>query len=146
MAQLAKGIVNGDMAWGLLGAGAALGVVLILCGARAPMLIAVGMYLPFDTSAAIFTGGVIQWIARWFTKNATDKGKLQAEETGTLLASGLIAGEAIAGILLAVTFLSGLPYLLKLNLGATMEGWLSLVTFTGLVFLLTWLPVKYAKR
>ena len=146
MAQLAKGIVNGDMAWGLLGAGAALGVVLILCGARAPMLIAVGMYLPFDTSAAIFAGGVIQWIARRFTKNTTDKGRLQAEETGTLLASGLIAGEAIAGILLAVTFLSGLPYLLKLNLGATMEGWLSLVTFTGLVFLLTWLPLKYAKR
>ncbi|MDQ2950540.1 MAG: oligopeptide transporter, OPT family, partial [Acidobacteriota bacterium] len=47
MAQLAKGIVGGQMAWGLLGIGAAFGIALILCGARAPMLIAVGMYLPF---------------------------------------------------------------------------------------------------
>ncbi len=146
MAQLAKGIVDGDMAWGLLGAGAALGVALILCGARAPMLIAVGMYLPFDTSAAIFTGGVIQWFARKLTANAKDAGRLKAEEVGTLIASGLIAGEAIAGILLAVTFLAGLPYIYKFQLGATIESWLSILTFLGLVYLMVGLPAKYAKR
>ena len=48
------------MAWGLLGIGAAFAVALILCGARAPMLIAVGMYLPFDTSSAIFAGGLLK--------------------------------------------------------------------------------------
>ena len=63
MAQLAKGIVGGQMAWGLIGIGAAFGIALILCGARAPMLIAVGMYLPFDTVSAIFVGGVIKWAA-----------------------------------------------------------------------------------
>ncbi len=62
MAQLAKGIVGGQMAWGLLAIGAAFGVALLLCGARSPMLIAVGMYLPFDTSSAIFIGGLIKWM------------------------------------------------------------------------------------
>ena len=54
MAQLAKGIVGGQMAWGLLGIGAAFGIALLLCGARSPMLIAVGMYLPFSTSVGDF--------------------------------------------------------------------------------------------
>ena len=146
MAQLAVGIVNGEMAWGLLGAGAALGVALILCGAKAPMLIAVGMYLPFDTSAAIFAGGAIQWLAQKFLKGATVESKAKAEETGTLLASGLIAGEAIAGIILAVTFLAGLPYIAKPGLNATIEGWLSLVAFLGLAALLIGFPARDAKR
>ena len=146
MAQLAVGIVNGDMAWGLLGAGAALCVALILCGAKAPMLIAVGMYLPFDTSAAIFAGGAIQWLARKFQEGATAQGLAKAEETGTLLASGLIAGEAIAGILLAVTFLAGIPYIAKPGLNATIEGWLSLAAFCGLVGLLVGLPLRHARR
>src|SRR5688572_7257939 len=62
MAQLAKGIMGGQMAWGLLAIGAGFGIAVLLCGARAPMLVAVGMYLPFDTSAAIFVGGVLQWL------------------------------------------------------------------------------------
>ena len=57
MAQLAKGIVGGEMAWGLLAIGAAFGVALLFSGARSPMLIAVGMYLPFDTTSAIAFGG-----------------------------------------------------------------------------------------
>src|ERR1035437_11174839 len=60
-AQLATGIVGGQMAWGLIGIGAAFGIALIMCGARSPMLVAVGMYLPFDTVSAIFVGGVIKW-------------------------------------------------------------------------------------
>ncbi|MCI0366398.1 MAG: oligopeptide transporter, OPT family, partial [Phycisphaerales bacterium] len=110
MAQLTKGIVGGQMAWGLIAAGAAFGMALILCGARAPMLIAVGMYLPFDTTSAIFVGGVLQWIASRFGR--------WDEETGTLVASGLIAGEAITGILLAATFLSGVPSFTRLLTGA----------------------------
>src|SRR5918994_3459328 len=60
MALLSKGIVGGEMAWGLLAIGAAFGVALLFTGARSPMLIAVGMYLPFDTSSAIAAGGLIK--------------------------------------------------------------------------------------
>src|SRR5271165_4437157 len=135
MAQLAKGIVGGQMAWGLLGIGAAFGIVLILSGARSPMLIAVGMYLPFDTSSAIFLGGLMKWIADRFTA-----GRPEAEEKGTLLASGLIAGEAIVGILLAVMFLAGIPGLGPFDFYAEWGGWLSLLGFAAVAFVLIRIP------
>ena len=117
MAQLAKGIVGGQMAWGLLGIGVALGLVLILCGARAPMLIAVGMYLPFETSSAIFLGGVMKWLADRAIADGDEADKKRAEDQGTFIASGLIAGEAIVGILLAALFLAGMPSITRMLTG-----------------------------
>lgn len=116
MAQLAQGIVGGEMAWGLLGAGAALGCVLILAGVRSPMLVAVGMYLPFKTVATIFAGGLIRWIS---DRLSAARGiQTQAEERGMLVASGLIAGEAILGIGLAAAALDPtLPSLAQLLAG-----------------------------
>ncbi len=152
MAQLAKGIMGGEMAWGLLGIGAAFGVALILCGARAPMLIAVGMYLPFDTSSAIFAGGLIKALAERVAARYSAEEKAQVEEKGTLLASGLIAGEAIVGILLAVLFVSGVPSLTHLLTGANelsfyprLGAWLSLVAFASLVYMLVRIPTRRAE-
>jgi putative OPT family oligopeptide transporter len=149
MAQLAKGIVGGQMAWGLIGIGAAFGVALILCGARAPMLIAVGMYLPFDTVSAIFVGGVMRWIANRVVARRTPEARARAEEKGTLIASGLIAGEALMGILLAVTFLSGLSSFTKLVTGAdqfrffpALGGWLSLIGYAALAWVLIRVPAR----
>jgi len=149
MAQLAKGIVGGQMAWGLLAIGAAFGVALICCGAKAPMLIAVGMYLPFDTVAAIWAGGLLKWIANRVTRNYSADAQARAEEKGTLLASGLIAGEAIVGILLAVTFLAGIPSLTNLLTGrgelsffAHWGGRLSILAFAALAWVLIWIPVR----
>jgi uncharacterized oligopeptide transporter (OPT) family protein len=153
MAQLAKGIVGGEMAWGLLAIGAAFGLALILCGARAPMLIAVGMYLPFDTSSAIFAGGLLKAIADRITARYGPEEKAQAEEKGVLLASGLIAGEAIVGILLAVLFVSGAPSLTRVLTGADelsfyprMGAWLSLVAFASLVYVLVLIPAGRTRR
>jgi len=149
MAQLAKGIVGGQMAWGLLGIGAAIGLALILCGARAPMLVAVGMYLPFDTSSAIFAGGVVRWAADRIMARYGAEERARAEEKGTLLASGLIAGEALMGILLAVLFVSGAPSLTQLVSGKTefgfyqkWGGWLSMVGFAALAYVLIGLPAR----
>ena len=142
MAQLAKGIVGGQMAWGLLGIGAAFGIALLLCGARSPMLIAVGMYLPFDTSSAIFVGGVIKWLLVRMTEKRTAQEKLLIEEKGTLIASGLIAGEAIIGILLAVVFLAGLPYIAKFSFVPAWGGWLSLIGFAALAYVLIRIPAR----
>jgi OPT family oligopeptide transporter len=151
MAQLAKGIVGGQMAWGLLGIGAAFGIALILCGARAPMLIAVGMYLPFDTSAAIFVGGALKWLADRAAARFDAARRARFEERGTLLASGLIAGEAIMGILLAVTFLSGLTSFTSLFTGhdefaffPALGGWLSLAAFAAIAWLLVRIPAREA--
>ncbi|MDQ2949918.1 MAG: OPT/YSL family transporter, partial [Acidobacteriota bacterium] len=135
-----KGIVGGQMAWGLLGIGAAFGIALILCGARAPMLIAVGMYLPFDTSSAIFLGGAMKWMLDRVTTNFSAESKLRAEEKGTLLASGLIAGEAIVGILLAVLFLAGVPALGQFAFFPAWGGWLSLLGFASVAYVLIRIP------
>ena len=107
MAVLAKGIVGGEMAWGLVLMGCIFGVALILIGAPAPMLIAVGMYLPFETTSAIFVGGAFKWV----TDRIADRRKLSTagreafEQRGTLLASGFIAGEALLAILLSLGFI-----------------------------------------
>jgi|YNPMSStandDraft_1061717.scaffolds.fasta_scaffold07308_4 putative OPT family oligopeptide transporter len=149
MAQLAKGIVGGEMAWGLLGIGAAFGAALILFGARAPMLVAVGMYLPFETSSAIFLGGLLRRAAEAMARRLPASEKAQTEENGTLLASGLIAGEAIVGILLAVVFLAGIPSAAELfRIGAASEisrrwgGWLSVAAFAILAWVLVRIPVR----
>ena len=149
MAQLAKGIVGGEMACGLLGIGAAFGLALILCGARAPMLIAVGMYLPFDTSSAIFAGGVLKALTDRISLRYDAEAKARVEEKGTLIASGLIAGEAIVGILLAVLFVAGVPSLAGLLTGTDEPGfyakwgsWLSILGFASLAYLLVGIPTR----
>ena len=144
MAQLAKGIVGGQMAWGLLAIGAAFGIALILCGARSPMLVAVGMYLPFETTSAIFIGGVMKWfLDRAVAKRSTEE-KLAVEEKGTLLASGLIAGEAIVGILLAVVFLAGMPAIASFGFYQAWGGWLSLIGFASIAYVLIRIPAHRA--
>ena len=142
MAQLAKGIVGGEMAWGLLGIGAAFGVALLLFGARSPMLVAVGMYLPFDTTSAIFVGGVIKWMVDRVSNKRSAEDKLQIDEKGTLLASGLIAGEAIVGILLAVVFLAGMPAIATFGFYPAWGGWLSLIGFAALAYVLIRIPTR----
>jgi putative OPT family oligopeptide transporter len=153
MATLATGIVGGAMPWGLLAAGAALGLALILSGARAMMLIAVGMYLPFETSSAVFVGGAIRWLAGWLLRRKVEAARLQAEEAGTLLASGLIAGEAVTGILLAALFLGGVPSVTSMITGApafswypAWGGWLAWPAFAAIAALLVAVPLRKARQ
>jgi putative OPT family oligopeptide transporter len=109
MAQLAQGIVGGQMAWGLLLMGCVFGIALIMIGAPSPMLIAVGMYLPIETTGAIFLGGAMRWLADVIArrKRLSPVQRVKYEERGTLIASGFIAGEAITGILLSALFPTG---------------------------------------
>jgi putative OPT family oligopeptide transporter len=137
MAQLATGIVGGQQAWGLIGIGAAFGLALILCGARSLMLIAVGLYLPFKTDTAIFVGGLMRWAA-----DALAKDRPSAEEKGTLLAAGLIAGEALLGILLAILAVRDVPPLARFSFVPAWGGWLSLLGFAALAWALILLPRK----
>ncbi len=104
MALLAQGIVGGEMAWGLVLMGAVFGLFLIMIDAPAPMLIAVGMYLPLETTGAICLGGIFKWMADKLAArrklSAAANGRV--EQRGTLLASGFIAGEAMIAILLSL--------------------------------------------
>jgi len=151
MAQLAQGIVGGQMSWGLILIGLLFGVSLVMIGAPSPMLIAVGMYLPLETSSAIFVGGAMKWLAdRWAShQQLSPEEKVKFDERGTLLASGFIAGEAITGILLAALFLTGVSSLTHVLTGrdelpflAAWGGWLSLLAFAIIAYTLIRLPLR----
>jgi putative OPT family oligopeptide transporter len=103
MATLAQGIVGGDMPWALVGVGILFGVAMIMMQVKSPMLVAVGMYLPFGTTFAIFVGGVFRtagdWVAR--RRGFNEAQIARVENAGVLTASGLIAGEAMLGLVWA---------------------------------------------
>ncbi|GIV46017.1 MAG: oligopeptide transporter, OPT family [Ignavibacterium sp.] len=103
MAILAKGIVGGDMAWPLIIVGILMAIGFILLKVKSPMLVCVGMYLPLETSFAIFIGGLIKGILDKISekRKLNDAQKARVENNGVLLASGLIAGEALVGLLFA---------------------------------------------
>jgi putative OPT family oligopeptide transporter len=103
MAMLSQGIVGGNMAWPLVVVGILMGVALIMVQVRSPMLFSVGMYLPVETTFAIFIGGIIRWITDRLRdrRNLNDAQKARVENAGILVASGLIAGEALCGLVIA---------------------------------------------
>ena len=103
MATLAIGIVGGDMPWPLVVVGIFFGIAMIMMQVKSPMLVAVGMYLPFETTFAIFLGGVFRSLGDWVAKRRGFNGAQMArvENSGVLTASGLIAGEAVLGLLWA---------------------------------------------
>jgi putative OPT family oligopeptide transporter len=103
IALLAQGIVGHDMPWPLVLVGVLMGFALIAMQVRSPMLVAVGMYLPFETTSAIFVGGVIRWIGDFVVKRRgyNEAQRARIDNAGILIASGFIAGEAILGLLWA---------------------------------------------
>ncbi len=122
MALMAKGIVSGDMIWPLVIIGMLFGLALIMLNTPSPMIIAVGMYLPYPTTFAIFIGGMFAWWLKKLIEQRTrsEEDAQKATNTGILLASGLVAGEALMGVILAgiliisgrePTLIEGNPYL-----------------------------------
>jgi uncharacterized oligopeptide transporter (OPT) family protein len=112
MSVMSKGIVTGEIAWPLIIFGGVLALALILLKTPSPTLIAVGMYLPFETTSAIFIGGVIKYIFDLIAKKKfrLESEFIQAENRGILLASGLVAGESITGVLLAGLYLLNIEF------------------------------------
>ena len=103
MATLAQGIVGGDVAWALVGVGILFGIAMIMMQVKSPMLVAVGMYLPFGTTFAIFVGGLFRTVGDWVAERRgfNPAQKARVENAGVLTASGLIAGEALMGLVWA---------------------------------------------
>jgi putative OPT family oligopeptide transporter len=100
MASLAQGIVGGNMPWALVVVGIFMGIAMILFKVRSPMLVAVGMYLPLSTTFAIFVGGMIRGLTDMMRERRgfNEAQKARVENVGVLVASGLIAGEALMGL------------------------------------------------
>jgi len=103
MATLAVGVVGGNMPWPLVVVGIFMGIGMIMMQVRSPMLVAVGMYLPFETTFAIFLGGVFRALGDWLAKRRGFNSAQMArvENAGVLTASGLIVGESLLGLVWA---------------------------------------------
>jgi putative OPT family oligopeptide transporter len=103
MASLAQGIVGGNMAWPLVIVGMAMGFAMIMLEVKSVMLFAVGMYLPLETTFAIFLGGIIRWMTDKLRdrRGFNDAQKARVDNAGVLTASGFIAGEALCGLVVA---------------------------------------------
>ncbi len=108
MSYIIKGMLDRKLPWGLVLFGVMIAVVLELCGVSS-LAFAVGAYLPISSSAPIFVGGLVRWLVDYRMRRALrehklDEAALVAESDkspGVLLASGYIAGGAIAGIVIA---------------------------------------------
>jgi putative OPT family oligopeptide transporter len=138
MAALAKGIVGHEMAWPLIVVGIMLGIAMILVKVKSPMLVAIGMYLPLPTTFAIFVGGVIRWIVDEAAKKRglNEAQRIRTENVGILAASGLIAGEALMGLVTSAYIL--------LTKGALPHVFEDPSYIAGLILLavMTWMLVK----
>jgi putative OPT family oligopeptide transporter len=113
MSYIIRGILDRHLPWGLVLFGVMIAVVLEMSGIPS-LAFAVGVYLPISSSSPIFIGGVVRWLVdRWqrreYAKHDLSEAELAAEadkSPGVLMASGYIAGGAIAGIIIA--FMAGI--------------------------------------
>ncbi len=144
MATLAIGIVGGDMPWSLVVVGIFFGIALIMMQVKSPMLVAVGMYLPFETTFAIFLGGVFRSLGDWVAKRRGFNGaqKARVENAGVLTASGLIAGEAVLGLLWAG--LQFAPEWTRTQIFSNPSYLAGIGVMVALAALMIWLPLSSA--
>ena len=107
ISALAKGVIGGQIDWGLIATGALVGVIVVAVdellrttkrAALPPLAVGLGIYLPASTTAPVVAGAVIGWLYnRWAARAGSDR----AKQIGVLIASGLIVGESLFGVLLA---------------------------------------------
>ncbi|HXP15505.1 MAG TPA: oligopeptide transporter, OPT family [Terriglobales bacterium] len=145
MATLAQGIVAGDMPWPLVVVGVFFGIAMIMMQVKSPMLVAVGMYLPFETTFAIFLGGVFRSAGDWVAKRRgfNTAQMARVENAGVLTASGLIAGEAVLGLVWAALQFAP-PWARPQILAAPSYLAGGMLMMAGLAALMIWLPITSA--
>ena len=140
MKMLVEGIMNADLPWPLIFTGVFIAIVVEIL--KVPVMpFAVGMYLPFSLSAGIMAGGIVRYIVERI--KGTDQEKKERADRGVLFTSGLIAGEGIMGIVLAVLAVLELDGAITLPFSLPQIG--SLVIFILLLFYLYRLCMKKEK-
>ncbi|MBK8723980.1 MAG: oligopeptide transporter, OPT family [Saprospiraceae bacterium] len=102
MATLIKGILSYNLDWQFVLVGVFIAIFIELCGINA-LSFAVGVYLPLSTTFPIFIGGAVRGLVEWKSKKKGVEVKEEDElGSGNLFATGLVAGGALAGVLVAV--------------------------------------------
>ena len=114
MKMIVEGVMSGNLPWSLVFVGVFIALIAEIFGI--PVLpFAVGMYLPIFSTTGIMVGGVVRLIID--KKKGTEEEKKKASNRGVLFASGMIAGEGLVGVLLAVFAFAGVSVALPFSLG-----------------------------
>jgi putative OPT family oligopeptide transporter len=148
MASVAKGMFGGHLPWGMISIGAGIGIAVIVWDQwlkqrgsefRAPVLaVAVGIYLPLELAVPIFAGGLLAWLVekKLGLHGETPEAE-RAKRNGMLFAAGLITGEALMGIFIAIPIVtSGRADVLALPEALQFGGWLGLAIVGWLAVML----------
>jgi len=152
ISALAQGVIGGKLEWKMLGIGALIGVAIVLVDEILgvlkklripPLAVGIGIYLPMSATFAVIVGAVL---AHWYDgKVKSTPNPERAERLGTLVASGLIVGESIWGVLnagLIVGFAKDAPIALVPE-DFALAPWLGVLGFIGvIVFLYGWMLRK----
>jgi putative OPT family oligopeptide transporter len=154
ISALAKGVIGGSLEWKMIGIGAAVGVGLILLdtalGAAKkiripPLAVGIGIYLPMSATFAVVVGAIL---SEWYTRRALKTPNPdRAERLGTLVASGLIVGESLWGVVnagLIVGTSNDAPIGLVPEAFAPAP-WLGVLCFVGIIILLYSWMLKRAR-
>jgi putative OPT family oligopeptide transporter len=149
ISALAQGVIGGSLEWKMLGIGAAVGVGLVILDAALgamkklripPLAVGIGIYLPMSATFAVIVGAVI---SHWYDgRSKSMPNPDRAQRLGTLVASGLIVGESIWGVInagLIVGFSKDAPIALVPE-DFALAPWLGVILFVGaIVWLYGWM-------
>ncbi|MBE7018595.1 MAG: oligopeptide transporter, OPT family [Ruminococcaceae bacterium] len=146
MQMITEGVMSAELPWNLVAIGAIVAIIIEII--KIPVLpFAIGMYLPVHLNACIMVGGIIRWVVEKSKKD--EKAKEIAVNNGILYCSGMIAGEGLAGILLAVVAIFGWDKFIDvgvmLNLPATVSQVLSVLVFAVIIALVFVFSLKRQK-
>ena len=120
MATLIRGLLSFNLDWQFVIVGAFISIVMELCGVKA-LSFAVGLYLPLSTTLPIFVGGAIKGLAD-FVRSKRGEGAEDAElGKGSLFATGLVAGGALFGVIVAIATVWAPEFMASLKIGGAME-------------------------
>jgi putative OPT family oligopeptide transporter len=148
ISALAQGVIQNNIDWSLIETGALIGVAVIAADALlrrlrpgahlSPLAVGLGIYLPTQSTLMVVVGAVAGWM---FERSVSTRARAEAtKQLGVLLASGMIVGEGLVGVLVAtLVAFSGQDFPLSLvgdSFAATGAVWLGGIAFAGVIYLL----------
>jgi uncharacterized oligopeptide transporter (OPT) family protein len=146
MATVVQGVMTGGIPWLYIIAGAMIALTVELLGSSS-LPFAIGLYLPLDLSTPIMAGGIIALIVQKLSREHEHK---EREGNGILFSSGLVAGDALVGVLIAFLIASVPSYAAfwesheAVSLSGSFGPWLALICFAIIISLL-WNSTRLGK-
>ena len=143
MKMLVEGIMNAQLPWALILTGVCVAIVIEIV--KIPVMpFAVGMYLPFSLNAGIMCGGIVRFIME--RRKGSESEKKESIERGILYTSGLIAGEGLMGVILAVFAVIHWDEIINISEIFSIGQIGSLIAFLALLGSLVWVCLKPQKK